>query len=115
VQEHAVWKDIQETFLMRPSGRIGGLLASSFALVLWGCTGDQVENSAEATAKGFENVGKTVESAGKSVGTKIEHAGEGTKLEGAAEATGKAIERSKRLPPQSARRLTTPAKRSRRA
>jgi hypothetical protein len=63
------------------------------ALVMWGCNSDQVESGAESTAKGLDKAGGGFEKVGKVLGKKIENAGEGTKLEGAANATGHMLEK----------------------
>ena len=72
---------------------IAALLASALALVVWGCTGEQVENSADATARGLDKGGRAIESAGQSAGQSIKNAGTGTKLENAAATTGNALDK----------------------
>jgi len=84
---------IKETLAMRIQRKMAAVLGSSLGLFLWGCTGDQVESGADATARGLGKGGGAVESAGKSVGAKLEHTGEGTKFEKVTKATGAAIER----------------------
>ena len=77
---------------MRLHRKMAALLGSSLALFVWGCTGDQVEDGADATARGLDKGGMVIESAGKAAGHKITDAGAGTKLEGAAKVTGNALE-----------------------
>ena len=43
---------------MRLHQKLTSLLAASLALVLWGCNSEQVENTAEKTAKGLERRGR---------------------------------------------------------
>jgi hypothetical protein len=85
---------IKEMFAMRLHRKLTAILAASLALVVWGCNSEQVESGAEATAKGLDKTGGALESAGKKLGDKIEHAGEGTKLEKAANATGAGLEKA---------------------
>ena len=66
---------------MRLHRKLTAILAASLALVVWGCNSDQVESGAEATAKGLDKAGGAIENAGEKLGKKLEHAGEGTKLE----------------------------------
>ena len=102
------------------------LLAASLALVLWAAIANRSRTGAEKAAQGLERGGGAIESRGKKLGEKIEHAGEGTKVENAAKATGSGIEtagekftkgppslatRRRKLPPPSARPSTRPAKR----
>src|SRR5580698_10334586 len=84
----------EEIFGMRLHQKLASLMAASLSLVLWGCNSDQVESGAEKTANGLESAGKAVESGGHKLGAKIEHAGEGTKLENAAKATGSGVEKA---------------------
>jgi hypothetical protein len=68
-------------------------LACAMALVVWGCNSEQVESGAESTAKGLDKAGGGFERVGKTLAKKVENAGEGTKLEGAANATGHMLEK----------------------
>jgi hypothetical protein len=81
-------------FSMRLHQKMTPLLAASLALVLWGCNSDQIESGTDKAAQGLEKGGAAVESVGNKLGKKLEHAGEGTKLEGAANATGAGIEKA---------------------
>jgi hypothetical protein len=84
----------KEMFSMRLHQKMTALLAASLALVLWGCNSEQVETGAEKAAEGLEKAGAATESVGSKLGKKIENAGEGTKLEGAANATGAGVEKA---------------------
>ncbi len=79
---------------MRIHQKMSPLLAASLALVLWGCNSDQVEDGADKAAAGLDRGGAAIERAGEKLGQKIEHAGEGTKFENAAHATGAGIEKA---------------------
>jgi hypothetical protein len=83
----------QETYPMRLHQKLVAPLACALALVLWGCNSEQVESGADSTAKGLDKAGGAIERGTGNLGKKIEHAGEGTKLEGAANATGHMLEK----------------------
>jgi hypothetical protein len=84
----------KEMFSMRLHQKMTALLAASLALVLWGCNSEQVESGTEKAAEGLEKAGAATESAGSKLGKKIENACEGTKFEGAANATGAGVEKA---------------------
>jgi hypothetical protein len=73
---------------MKRYQRTSALLASSVALVLWGCSGEQVESGSNATGRGMERAGGTIQSAGKTAGQKLKEVGAGTRAEKVTNATG---------------------------
>jgi ElaB/YqjD/DUF883 family membrane-anchored ribosome-binding protein len=73
--------------------RVSATLVSAFALFAGGCTGDQVESGADATARGLDKAGGAVESVSKSARHKLEDAAQGTKVEKAADSAGAMIEK----------------------
>lgn len=78
---------------MKLNHRLSSLFASCVALVLWGCSGEQVESGAEATANGMHKVGGALEHAGAATGKKLEDVAKGSKVEGAADAVAHGLEK----------------------
>ena len=78
---------------MKMHWKISATLVSVLALCAWGCSSDQVESGAEATAKGLDKAGGAIESAGAAAGHKLEEVGKGTKAEKAAETAGAMLEK----------------------
>ena len=86
------------------------VLAGSLAMVLTGCSGEDVEKAADATGRGMERTGGAIESGGHSAGKKLEDMGKGTKVEKATEATGHMLEKGGEKPTNFSRKV---ARRSR--
>jgi hypothetical protein len=94
VSNLSVRRRVKEMIAMRNYRKSTAILAASLALVVWGCNSEQVESGADSAAKGLDKAGGAMETAGKKLGDKIEHAGVGTKLENAAAATGAGLEKA---------------------